>query len=131
MIREATSPYDERHVPSSLRLNLFEDATFDAVLTDLVHHRGTLVWQGAIAGEADSEVRLAVRGDAVTGMVRAGTRFFTIQPRPGGALVLANLALMAFYRLDVIAMGVKGPELVQTPARGAADAALQRLSTRP
>lgn len=84
---DARSPFDVARVPEQLRLNLFEDATFDARLVEVGRRSGALLWRGEILGHEGSQVLVASRGGSVTASIRVDGRLFTIEPRAEGPLV--------------------------------------------
>lgn len=87
-IVDARSPFDTQRAPRSLRLNLFEDATYDALLVEIDRSAGALIWRGELAGHPGSSVVLAVRGEALSGTVRVRDRLYTLRPRRDGTLVV-------------------------------------------
>jgi len=86
-LAEARTPFEPARVPEQLRLNLFEDATFDARLIEAGRRSGALVWRGEILGHEGSRVLLATRGDAMSATIRVDGRLFTIEPRAEGPRV--------------------------------------------
>jgi len=87
-LEDARSPTDETRAPEMLRLNLFEDATFDAQLVEVGRRGGALVWRGEILGHPGGEALLATRDGALSASIRVDGRLFTIEPRAEGPLVV-------------------------------------------
>lgn len=87
-IADPRSPDDAARVPRVLRLNLFEDATWEAHATRVGRRHGALCWRGEIPSDPSSRVRLALRGSAVSGSVRVDGRLFTIEPSAEGLVVI-------------------------------------------
>lgn len=82
---------------SALQLNLFDDATFSAVLDRReVLSETSVVWLGHIEGFQDSQVSLAVDGNVMVGNVRIQQSLYQVRYLGDGTHVLYQIDPMAF-----------------------------------
>jgi len=79
------SPWLGQETASLIRLNLFDNATFNAVRTQTIQaENGAISWMGTLEQDLNSDVALTLMGDRVVGNIRAGQQTYQIRPDRNG-----------------------------------------------
>ncbi len=118
--------------PSTFTLDLFDDVSVRIVKLDMTENElGHTIWRGAVVG--GGEAMFAINGDQVTGVVRAGTRSFRIQPERGAHRVIEfDAAGMPRNRNDAIVPNLPTapqPQNVKAPAQSPAQSPANEFET--
>ena len=102
-----------------VRLNLFEDAVFDAVITGTAPTSAGYSLSGHLVGDELSSVTFVVNGDVVVGTVLTPAGTFTIRPGSELGVVIIreiNLAAMPPGAPPLVPPGPDDPDRVQPVA---------------
>jgi hypothetical protein len=88
----ATGPPGSGETAKELRLNLFDDTEFTAVLDEIrVVAPNRFAWIGRLRDRPGSRVNLEIHGETLTGAIRLGDAFYEIRPQEGGIHVVRQL----------------------------------------
>ena len=114
-----------------LRLNLFDDAVFQVVITDTGPTSGGYWLSGHLASKEMASVTLVVNGEVVAGTVRAPGATYAIRWVGNGVHLIRQLDPAAIPRLggDAVmppALPRPAPAPVEHPAAGTVIAAVER-----
>ena len=97
---EETRAQAESLAPGNLRLNLFDDAVFEAVITDTGPTSAGSWLTGHLVGQELASLSLVVNGDLVVGTVRAPGGSYAIRWVGDGLHVVRDLDPAAFPSLE-------------------------------
>ena len=106
----------ERRGNGVLRLNLFEDVVFDAVVERAFAVVGGYALRGRLVGVTNGRAMLAVRGDTVTGTVLTPTAAYVVRPAGDGRHTVSEVD-RAWFPADEDGGPRRPPPPVDAPAR--------------